>query len=518
MFGGMSRTASFVIAMLCIPGASAVAQDTTRVADSVAVDSSSRGSPEDPILASALAARDSGNLAGAAEILRAVLSRDPENGEATRTLAQLLYWLKDVRGATALYESGLRKFPEDFSLRLDYGRMLVETRSDGRAVEVLTPLLSVAEAAPRAATLIGTLLYWQGDLSRAARSFNQALAADANLPEARRQLDEIRSASAPWLTLAAGGLHDDQPVDRINGEVEAGMFLNPLTSIAARVRPMRLGFEPDQFACPGGGVSSADCSLNAIAADVRFASYLPAARLETRVGGGLVTRSFGDPATDWIGDASLRLRLAQGFSLEARGDRIAYFATASSLVMPVMTNSGTVKLALSHPRGWLGEAAYRIEQFQDANTLRSAYAWSLAPLVRQDQVSLSFGYSIASQDAEESRFIGIYRPYYTPENIISQSALAHLSIKPHSRTTVTLRGSYAFSAHEDSPTLLPGPGGSSISFDRREFTPWNAVVSLLTRLGPGVTLSADIETMKTAFYRATTGGVRLTYQFPRIQR
>jgi hypothetical protein len=230
-------------------------------------------------------------------------------------------------------------------------------------------------------------------------------------------------------------------------------------------------------------------------------------------------RSFGEPGSDWIAHGSLRLRLTRDLSIEARAERAPYFATESSLLVPVMTNSGSGRLALSHPGGWLGEAAFRMERFPDSNSVRSAYAWGLAPVVRQDQVTLRVGYALASQDANESRFSGSYRPYYTPENILSQSALAHLSIRPHPRSSITVRGSYGFSAREDAPGLRPGAGNPVLMFERRSFTPWNAFASLDTDLSPGMTLSASIESMKTAFYHATSAGVRVSYRFlPQIAR
>jgi hypothetical protein len=53
--------------------------------------------------------------------------RVADRGEPARLLAQTLYWLKDIVGARAVYETALRRHPEDSTLRLQYGRMLAET-------------------------------------------------------------------------------------------------------------------------------------------------------------------------------------------------------------------------------------------------------------------------------------------------------------------------------------------------------------------------------------------------------
>ena len=515
MFGGMSRT-GLIACLLAVLPAVAIAQDPPVVPDTTATITV----PTDsalmiPTVADAIATRDSGNLAGAAAMLRQVLERDPTNGEATRHLAQLLYWLKDVPGATALYEKGMREHPEDFTLRLDYGRMLVETRAESRAREILTPLTTKGETAARASTLLGTLQYWSGDLTAASRLFRLALAADPAFAEARKLLDEIRSVSAPWVSSTAAGLHDDQPLDRLSGEFVGGIFLTPLTSVAVRLRSIRFGFKDDHIACPGAsrGLTGNTCHTRMADGDVELSHYLPAARLESRVAGGIVGRSFDEEGTDWIGHASFRFRPTNLVSLEIRGERAPYFATLTSAYVPVMSSTGLATVSMNHHRGWLAETGYRAERFEDDNTVQSLYAWGLAPLIRTTGAKLSAGYSIALQDAAESRFSGLYYPYYTPENILSNSAIALLSLRPSSRTTVTLGGSYGFFAREDAPTALSGLESDLLRFDRREFNPWEAHASLATSLTYAVTLSANVDAMKTAFYRATTASIRLGYRF-----
>jgi len=72
---------------------------------------------QDPI-AQAQGLRDSGNFSAAADLLRVQLAQNPDNGEVARLLAQTLYWLKDLSGARAAYETALLRHPEDTTLRL----------------------------------------------------------------------------------------------------------------------------------------------------------------------------------------------------------------------------------------------------------------------------------------------------------------------------------------------------------------------------------------------------------------
>src|SRR5688572_23989461 len=82
--------------------------------------------------------RDAGNFAGAAQLLRAQLVQRPDDGDAARLLAQTLYWLKDLEGARAVYETTIGRHPSDVTARLQYARMLAETGKRVPARELLT--------------------------------------------------------------------------------------------------------------------------------------------------------------------------------------------------------------------------------------------------------------------------------------------------------------------------------------------------------------------------------------------
>jgi cytochrome c-type biogenesis protein CcmH/NrfG len=115
--------------------------------------------------------RDAGDFAAAAELLRAQLTREPDNGDVARLLAQALYWLQDLSGARAVYETALARHPEDTTLRLQYGRMLAETGERARARELVTPLQRIRITEVEANALLGTIAYWEGDLTAAQRLF-----------------------------------------------------------------------------------------------------------------------------------------------------------------------------------------------------------------------------------------------------------------------------------------------------------------------------------------------------------
>lgn len=465
-------------------------------------------SPAPPgAVAEASRLRDARELAAAAELLERHLAAHPDDADAARMLAQTLYWTGDRAAAGARYEEALRRWPEDPWLRLDYGRMLVETGRGGRAAEVLEPLRGGGPAAAGAEALLATAAYWRGDLTAAARGFRRALRLEPDHAEALRQLGEIRALAAPWVRVGAVHRRDTQPLERSAFSVEAGWHPTPLRALAARV-------EPQHFGAAGGS--------DAFSAEASLRDYRPALRTELEAAAGIVRRGAG-LGDEWTGRLGLGVRLPRGAVVRGAAERAPYFWTVGSLAEPTFTEAVSAALAWDDPAGWMGEAGYALQRFPDDNLLASAHVWLLAPLVRAGGARLSAGYAFGIQDAAESRWVpsaaageGVYHPYYTPEMARAHSAVAALALPLGGAARLSVDGSYGFHARERAPALAPTEGAASAE---RGFTPWRARGALSAGAGPGVTLALEGERSRTAFYTLTTVGAGATWRFlPRAAR
>ncbi|MCI0433579.1 MAG: hypothetical protein L0271_08010, partial [Gemmatimonadetes bacterium] len=459
--------------------------------------------------------RETGFLA-AADILRAELRRQPDSGDAARLLAQTLYWLKDVHGARGVYDTALRLHPQDSTLRLQYGRMLLETRAWGEARSVLTPLRQEPAARAEAAALLGTLAYWQGDLTRAKRLFLEALRERPNHADAQRQLREIQAASAARIRLFARGRHDDQPLDHVGVGVEASWFATPLIPIAARTEP--LGFRS-----PVGRVQRLWSN------EVEVRGYVPPARIEFEVAGGALRR---DPQlTTWTGRAGFGIRFTSTIVLRGRLERRPYLNTTASLTIPITFRGERGTLSWTDPRGWLAEAGIEAQKFPDSNVVRNSFAWLLAPIVHNRNGDLQMGYAWGWANADQSRFVladtsqrvaptdprfafsGRYVPYFTPDRQITHSAAAAMAVHSATGFSVRVNGSYAVRATENAPLLTLVNGGvGRVTYERR-YSPWTTRGSIAVPAGAHVTLGLAAEVGRTAFYKWAAGDVQLTYAF-----
>src|SRR5687768_1833199 len=190
----------------------------------------------------------------------------------------MAYWAKNPRAADSIYAQALARHPNDAELRLEFGRLLVDSRDAARARAVLSPLVIASDSASqavaaRAHTLLGTLAYWTGDYVAARDQFLNALRLDSSIAEARHQLREIETGAATWVRAGVSAWDDDQPLQRATVSVEGGWFANPLTPVTLRARSARFDADPTAET-----VSTAEAALS---------TYLPGMRLELGAVGGV---------------------------------------------------------------------------------------------------------------------------------------------------------------------------------------------------------------------------------------
>lgn len=468
-------------------------------------------------LAEAQRLRDQSQFTAAADLLRTELSQHPDNGDAARLLAETLYWMKDVAGAGAAYEAGMVRHPDDTTLRLQYARMLMDTGNRARARELLEPLVGVTAVGADAETLLGTMAYWEGDLTAARRYFSDALDVNPHQEEAARQLREIFVSTSPWLRISSTGRTDDQPIHTIGTTVEVGWFPGPLTTVTTRVQPVRYALDGE--------------SRIVETADVGVTRYTPSLRLETEFAGGAIRRTESSRPWGWTGRAAVGIRLPAHLAFRARAERIAYLSTASSLETPVMLRALTGLVHFGEVRGWVGEAVYQQQRYPDANKIHNAYGWLLAPVIHREKVGLQAGYSASRANADSSRFVlaksdqpyaptdsrfdtkGRYAPYYTPDHLRTHSVITAFRVEPIRGVTWRIGGAYALHASDNAPYFYAAPGQAIRGTYLRKFSPWNAHTSLQVKLSERLILEPSAEFGRSAFYSWATGGFDLTYRF-----
>lgn len=473
------------------------------------------------LIEEAMRLRDAGDFPGAVRVLRPYAEAHPDQPWAALLLAQTLYWAGDAEAAQDVYEQALVRHPNDLNLRLEYARMLVDVLDAARARAMLRPLQREEITASEAERLLGTLAYWQGDWSAAKKHFKEALRRNPEHVQARRQLHEIRAFTVPWAHASSTFRRDNQPLSRLTFSAETGAYLTPLSPLSLQLRTNRY--------------EVGDSLQTTLGVEAAFRWYWPGLRLDTDVKGGFFDRS-SDVKTAWTWHVGAGVHLPMHCTLRGVMERAPYVETTTSLSASVMTETILGFLEWNAPRGWEGQAAFSYVRYPDENSVRTAYAWLLAPLIGSAPASLKVGYSYANQDAQENRFVpvgdgtpppdelsngleGSYLPYYTPEKLQKHSVLALLAVHPASTVTFQVNASYGLYATEDAPFLYAEPATGSQpavilkTFYSRRFYPWHVRSTLTAALAPNVTLSLVGEHQRKAYYQTTEVGLKLIHRF-----
>lgn len=417
--------------------------------------------------------------------------RAQESGGDAVAEAVRLRNASDYAGAIALLQAHLRAFP-----------------NDGEAIR-----------------LLAQTQYWAKDFEGARRTYERALKLhpeDSTLRRLYAQFRKETASSRGWISVVPSFHHDDQPLDRVEVSGEVGTYLQKLTSLA-------LVLSGTQFRLS----DTASRSVEAAALTLGFSSEQSGA--SGSLSGGVVHRAFNS-TNDFIGKAVGGVRISPALGARAQIERSAYLYTEASLTTPVMTNAESGFLTLNSSSGWLGELSGQLQQFPDDNSVTTAYAWIMAPLMRTAAQSVHLGYSGAYQNAAELRFqlespnqnvspasknfnfAGRYSPYYTPLDLQTHSVIAALAFGLNTPSVLRLNGSYAVLGSENAPHFQPvaltAPPRTEarLVVTSRDTHPWNARATLEMNSSRSPFL-IGAETAHTAFYSSAAAFASWTLKF-----
>jgi Tfp pilus assembly protein PilF len=449
-----------------------------------------------------------GQFRAAVDLLEPYVQRHPEDVESWILLAQNRYWLGDVSGADRSFREALARHPERDDLRIAYARFLAE-QSDRRAAQgVLRP---IGSGHADAEALRGTLAWWAGDLTSAARHFENVLRADENHSEALVGLNAIRAGARPWLRASVAGGRDNQPLTELGVRTQSGVFVTPLQSIQADIRHARF--------------QASESSVPIMFASAAHTGYWPAIRLESDISGGAL---FRPETTLLIGRLGAGIRLPGGFNVGAHWERRPYFYTEASVSQAVFSSQLQAGVAFDNG-GWLGEAAARREAFMDGNEKHVLFGWLMAPLVNTDALVVQLGYAFGYQNTSEHRFTpvltstpgpnqlptweGRYIPYHTPINEQVHSITGNVVVRAGTAITLRSGGSYAVLASEDAPFVYLWGRAPMVGIDTRAINPWTIRAGVEATLTSSIVLHLDATHLSTAWYEASTLALSLYSRF-----
>lgn len=332
------------------------------------------------------------------------------------------------------------------------------------------------------------------------------------LPLAARQSPSL---PPPWIRLEAGAERDNQPRNAQRLRVEYGGYLAPALALAGTLEGQRAG----------GGVAS-----STVAPGARLSAGIVPLRLDLEGSAALLLGDIPD-GPEPILAGRVGVRVAEGTALRLRFDRDRYTSTVASVDTLVVRRAAELSLDRSGAPGWAFQGTLRREGFGDGNTVRTAFAWILAPVSASARHRIRLGYAHARQDSDESRWEpdgvrrrglgppgsgdsipGRYAPYHTPEELVVHGVLAE-AVRAFGESWLTVNANVGVRATEMAPVLqrsLPVPAEPDLLFHPRSFRPWQLSARLALRQGRAGSLVLELRHERTAYYEVTGAAVTLT--------
>lgn len=410
----------------------------------------------DSILSKAKELRNKGEITEAENLLKRYHKSNPNDFNTIWLLAQTSYWNNNITAAKNYYEEAIKLQPNNYYLKLDYAKVLVETGEFTKASPLINTYLNYDANSADALIAKAKIYYWNGDYSNALKLLSSVKTRHPDNKEAADLYNEISISKSFWVKLNTSYFNDSQPIENTTPSVEAGMYVSPVSSLKFSLLPLL-------YKNNGG-------NINVSRIQVENKSRFPSAEIDLTLGAGLI--KYPDKKSEFTGKIQFDKLIEKSFVLSFLGERKPYLSTASSLNTPVIENYGSLSLSFISNRGFTSRAAYEINSFNDGNNTYSISAWGLSPSIKFSDFDFKIGYGFSFSSSKENMFTneksletiisefdstykisGIYSPYFTPRNQQIHSLITSLAFHPSDAFQAGLSVNYGFLARTQNPYL-----------------------------------------------------------------
>jgi len=456
----------------------------------------------------------------AAKLYNAYHQYHPKDLNSLWKLAQTKFWLNNFRQSDTLYRSALKLNPENDYLRLNYIHSLLDMGRTAQAASMLTDMELAGKDYSDMAFLRAKLYFYEGDYDQAAAYMRKSLSAENNNSEAHELDEEIALARSPLVSLSSGYLSDNQPVTSLVTTLKAENYFNKYADLYIIC---------DEYHFMQDVVSDAPW--------VRVGDklFFPKAGLHVNVGAGV----FRYPVKNGAGVSgylSLNEKISPHFDIDVSADHTPYFDTKTSIDTDIHVTKVAAMLNW-HLRNWSAQAAVLNSTYPDNNNVYGAYGWVLAPIISFPHGQLLAGYSISYSNSNHSSYTavdslpeiianyatnpniaGVYNPYFTPNELFTNSGLIALNLTPSKKISINLSGDVGYGSINAPYLFLNKNDSGKLFVDRgfaiQKFIPIDAKVAINYHIDNTWLLSAKYNYTTTYFFTSNyiSLGIQKSFQ------
>jgi predicted negative regulator of RcsB-dependent stress response len=458
----------------------------------------------------------------AEKLLQLYCDKHQENLNAQWLYAQITYFAKHFKKSQFVYENAIKKYPENYTLRLDYAKKLVDIGEFEKAIPILNLYLTYDSLASDAHEALAKISFWKAEYEKALVETDRVLSKQPGNVPLRNLQNEILLAKSPWLKANAGYSTDDQPLQKITSFMEAGVSLHPLANI-------RFGFQSPLF------VKDKDFyNTQQFTAGNKLLFSKPS--IEVNMEGGIIKL----PNNKIAGAITLQLSktILKNLVLSTQVEHQPYLNTRSSMENPIMRLNYSFAAAWNTKNSWQGRAAYDHTYFYtDKNYIYTTGAWLISPPIKISAFDFRFGYGYNFNTAKENRFVsekplndivagwsaltpisGIYNPYFTPYKQRAHAVILAVNIHPSKRIDIGMKGNICFNGTTNNPYLYLTKDTHNqfvitSGYSKLAFFPVEISAYVATKLDSKIIFKCEYIFTHNNFYTSHYAGVSLKISF-----
>ncbi|MCK9220325.1 MAG: tetratricopeptide repeat protein [Bacteroidales bacterium] len=451
-----------------------------------------------------------GKFHGAYKIIKSYSKDHPDDFNSTWLYAYTSYFVRHFHKSDQLYQKAMKADPDNYYLKLDYARMLVNVGSYNKARPILQSYLSYDSLDGVALVTRARLNYDEADYKNALIDLNKIPSKSNEFQYVGLVKQEINIARAPWILTRVGYSTDDQPLQGFYPEIRAGWSLHPLAT-------MDLSLQVPVFLWD----SSSSTGFWGQAGNTMFFAK-PRIVFSVHLG---ILKFPKEKFITWTGDFALQKSFLRNIEMAFKAERSPYFSTISSIDSCVIENHFSFTLGLTDINSWHGKMNVEIRNYPiDQNNIFSLNGWVLAPPVKFSVIELRFGLGYNYSTSQKNNFVakkglpeilsdynpatqieGIYNPYFTPNDQSVGSFIAAFAIHLTKNINFDVNMNLGIISFAMIPYLYLDRNSSGDLYIARDFVgenyfPAEMTASLGFKLTPTIRLQADYNFSNTYYF------------------
>ncbi|HHB78568.1 MAG TPA: hypothetical protein ENK85_04985 [Saprospiraceae bacterium] len=410
------------------------------------------------------------------------------------------------------------KHPYNYDIKLDRINKVIE---HGYLNKAIKQLQKIEPQLPKdynfiAHKRLAQLFYWKGDYDKAYKEISKAIYIYNNEPSALKLKEQIVRARSNWANINLGVFNDDQPLNIIAPDVEAGLYVNTLMTVGAGISYPIYSFSDNTYTTPW---LTAFTNFNLIES-----------KIGVKVGLGVIGYKSKEKAL--TGLLHIKKQFSKYMSLSASAELAPYLATSFTIPDKLMQTSYGINFDYNNPKGFIGKASYNINQFSTlSNSYYTASGWVVSPPLTLGNLELRAGYGINYSDSKKNNFTAVesldtiianwdstysieghFNPFFSPNNQLIHSAVGMIKYTFNKDLNIGMDINYGFSARTDAPYLFldkntNGETQIGRKYHKTKYNPLDINTFINYKWSDDLNLKAFYKFQRTVFYESNYIGL-----------